>query len=233
MDWSKDPLLFTPSQAPVRLDPARVIVLGRSQSCDLSIPSPEASRKHAELRFHDDAWHLHDLGSTNGTRVNGAGVEGQRRLAPGDRIEIGGHTVTFCQMESRGALGENMDEAKTRLHQPRPEADALRGDLAEIPSFAVLQVLEMGRKTGVLDVTAEGAEGRIWFEAGAPVHAEAKGCVGFDAAVVVCHAVQGRFVFESGVPAPENTIRCSVTQLLLEATRQLDEGARLEEIPEA
>jgi hypothetical protein len=210
-----------------------VIVLGRSQSCDLPVPSPEASRRHAELRFHDGGWVLHDLGSTNGTRVNGEPVIGQRGLRPGDRIEIGGHVITFCQMESRGAMSDTQGEAETCVFQPRAEADALRGDLAEIPSFAVLQLLELGRKTGVLEVVSEGVEGRVWFDGGAPVHAEAKGCLGFDAAVAVVNAARGRFSFDSGVPSPDRTIRCSVTQLLLEATRELDERARLDEAGEA
>jgi hypothetical protein len=50
----------------------------------------------------------------------------------------------------------------------------------------------------VLQITSDGAEGRIWLEDGAPVHAEAKTLLGFDAALCLVTAVKGRFAFEAG-----------------------------------
>jgi hypothetical protein len=90
----------------------------------------------------------------------------------------------------------------------------------------VLQILEMGRKTGVLEISGDGHEGRIWLENGLPIHAEAKGMLGFDAAVDLVQAGAGRFSFEARGDRPEPTIRISVTQLLLEASKLLDERAR-------
>ena len=45
-------------------------------------------RRHAQLFFRDDKWVIRDLGSTNGTRVNGVPV-GRCRLRPGDRVALG------------------------------------------------------------------------------------------------------------------------------------------------
>ncbi len=232
MDWSRTPLLFTASQPPLPLVADRTVVLGRSQSCELPLPSAEASRRHAEVGCRDGAWVVRDLGSTNGTQVNGETVSGERVLSPGDRIEIGACTITFCQMERRGASapGDPSGEAETRFLQPRQEAEALRGELSEVPSFAVLQILEMGRKTGVLEIVSERVEGRLWLHEGAPVHAEAKGVLGFDAAVALVNATTGGFSFEASATTPEHTIRCSATQLLLEASRLLDEDRRLGEL---
>lgn len=229
MDWSQAPLLFTASQPPLPLAAGRTVVLGRSQSCDLPVPSPEASRRHAEVSCRDGVWVVRDLGSTNGTQLNGATVAGEQVLRPGDRIGIGACTITFCRMESRAASEQDdpSGEAQTRWLQPRQEAEALRGELTEVPSFAVLQILEMGRKTGVLEIASERVEGRLWLVDGAPVHAEAKGLLGFDAAVVLVNATSGRFTFEAGARSRDHTIRCSATQLLLEASRQLDEERRL------
>jgi len=229
MDWSRAPLLFMASQPPLPLSAERVVVLGRSQGCDLPVPSPEASRRHAEVLCRDGAWWVRDLGSTNGTQVNGEAVAGERALRPGDRIEIGACTITFCLLESRAGSpvpGDPSGEAQTRLWAPRQEAEALRGELSEVPSFAVLQILEMGRKTGVLEIASERVEGRLWLAEGAPVHAEAKGVLGFDAAVALVNATSGRFSFEASATTPEHTIRCSATQLLLEASRLLDEERR-------
>ena len=51
------------------------IVLGRSRDCDLILPDVLLSRRHAELVRADNGWLLRDLGSLNGTRLNGARVE--------------------------------------------------------------------------------------------------------------------------------------------------------------
>jgi hypothetical protein len=64
------------------------LVIGRNPSCDIVLPGPEVSRIHARLSFRDGSWILQDLGSTNGTIVNGAQV-GRCRLHPGDRVLIG------------------------------------------------------------------------------------------------------------------------------------------------
>ena len=47
------------------------IVIGRSSRADISVPDPSLSRSHAELSFEGNSWSVKDLGSRNGTRVNG------------------------------------------------------------------------------------------------------------------------------------------------------------------
>jgi hypothetical protein len=89
----------------------------------------------------------------------------------------------------------------------------------------VLQILEMGRKSGVLLIESEQGPGKLWLCAGAPIHAETRLQKGFDAAVAVVHMAAGRFAFEPQREAPERTIQASVTELLLEASRLQDESA--------
>ena len=64
------------------------LVLGRRRDCDVVLSSDAVSRRHAKLSFRDGNWVIRDLGSTNGTRVNGIRV-GRCRLRPGDRIALG------------------------------------------------------------------------------------------------------------------------------------------------
>ena len=99
----------------------------------------------------------------------------------------------------------------------------IRGDVAEIPPFAVLQILEMGRKTGVLQLETDDGPGSLWLCDGSPVQAETKSLRGFEAAMAVVNASAGQFAFEPSRAAPDCTIQASVTELLLEASRQLDE----------
>jgi FHA domain-containing protein len=69
--------------------------IGRSRSCDVVLDDANVSRQHAEVRPRGGAWIVADLGSTNGVAVNGVRIEQARKLAPGDRIELGTTVLTF------------------------------------------------------------------------------------------------------------------------------------------
>src|SRR5215218_6729808 len=69
--------------------------IGRSARSDLCIPDAFASRLHAEVRQEGDSFWLHDLGSANGTRYNGAPVKAPVPLTTGDEIQIGETKIGF------------------------------------------------------------------------------------------------------------------------------------------
>ena len=184
----------------------------------------DVSRRHSEVLCRADGFAVRDLGSTNGTYVNGEKVEGERVLQPGDRIEIGATSITFCEIETEvePVVPDALPEGQTMVYT-RPR-EGFNGDLSEIPVFALLQVLELGGKTGLLRIDWSDGNGCIWLRKGAPVHAEAGKQLGFDAAVSIANAETGQFRFEPDVPSPDQTIAATVTELLLEAARQLDES---------
>lgn len=66
-----------------------VIVLGRSEEADLVIGDPYASDFHMRLVAQESGMVLHDLGSTNGTYVNGRRVTAPTELRRGDTIQLG------------------------------------------------------------------------------------------------------------------------------------------------
>jgi FHA domain-containing protein len=70
------------------------VTIGRLPECEVVVHDPGASRRHAQLREQQGAWTLTDLGSTNGTQLNGHTVQ-QRALADGDRITIGTTVIEF------------------------------------------------------------------------------------------------------------------------------------------
>ncbi len=221
------PMLFLPPRPPWQLRERQRVVLGRSRTCELTLPGSDASRRHAEIGPGRAGFVVRDLNSTNGTYVNGERVD-EHTLQPGDRIQIGDSTLTFCHVDAEwGDPASGDHEAKT-VATPRPQApspsEAFRGSLCEIPAFAVLQVLELGRKTGRLQLDSGALEGVLWLDRGHPVHAEANGMLGFDAALEIVNAASGHFVFEPRAVMPEPTISASMTELLLEGTRTLDEG---------
>jgi hypothetical protein len=71
------------------------VTLGRSRQCDIVLSDPNVSRQHAEVRPRGGSWVLIDLGSTNGSRINGRRVDGPEVLKPGDRIELGETSLKF------------------------------------------------------------------------------------------------------------------------------------------
>jgi Protein of unknown function (DUF3662)/FHA domain len=83
------------------LDGRRLIVgpsgvtLGRSSRCDVVLDDPNVSRQHAELRPRGGSWVLTDLGSTNGSSVNGRRIDAPTVVKPGDEIELGTSVMTF------------------------------------------------------------------------------------------------------------------------------------------
>ena len=64
-------------------------VFGRSEDADIPIDDPYASEFHARLGVQDDKVIVHDLGSTNGTYVNGRRVTSPRSVVRGDTVQIG------------------------------------------------------------------------------------------------------------------------------------------------
>jgi hypothetical protein len=70
------------------------VVLGRSRACDVHVADVNISRRHAELRQEGATYWIIDLGSTNGTIVNGKRVE-RERLRDGDRITLGSTEILF------------------------------------------------------------------------------------------------------------------------------------------
>ena len=70
------------------------VVIGRLGGSDIVLTDPGASRRHAEVRRENGRYVISDLGSTNGTLVNGR-ADGERTLEEGDRISIGRTVLEF------------------------------------------------------------------------------------------------------------------------------------------
>ncbi len=68
--------------------PSSVTIIGRRQECDLCIPLMIVSRRHCEIYESEGNLNIRDMGSRNGTYVNGQQVE-EAQLNPGDTIGVG------------------------------------------------------------------------------------------------------------------------------------------------
>jgi hypothetical protein len=88
-DGTKVLFVKSESQQGVELDVTDVTVLGRSSETDVVLDDPYASDFHMRLVAQDEGLMLHDLGSTNGTYVNGRRVTAPTQLRRGDTIQVG------------------------------------------------------------------------------------------------------------------------------------------------
>lgn len=66
------------------------LLVGRRESCDIVLRFPNVSSRHCELTLTDGHWYVKDLGSSNGTKVNGTRVS-EQRLDPGDKLSVAKH----------------------------------------------------------------------------------------------------------------------------------------------
>jgi pSer/pThr/pTyr-binding forkhead associated (FHA) protein len=85
---------------------SEVMTIGRRQSCDIRLNFQNISGTHCELAFKNGVWHVRDLNSTNGVKVNGERTL-RRPLRPGDEIEIAKHRY-IIQYQLQG--GTKIDE---------------------------------------------------------------------------------------------------------------------------
>lgn len=82
------------------------LLVGRRESCDIVLRFPNVSGSHCELSLNEGYWFVKDLGSSNGTKVNGTRVT-ESRIDPGDKLTIARHDfeVSYDPMATGGAAG--------------------------------------------------------------------------------------------------------------------------------
>ena len=83
----------------IELTESRPYVLGRSKQADFHIDNRAVSRLHTQFTPRPGNWLIKDLGTRNGTWLNGVRLEEETPIKEGDRIEIGNLTMVAMKME--------------------------------------------------------------------------------------------------------------------------------------
>jgi HD-GYP domain-containing protein (c-di-GMP phosphodiesterase class II) len=120
-------------------DADRRLGIGRMPSCDVFLDDASVSRRHAEVFFSEAGWLVRDLGSTNGTFLNGTRLgAATQRLRAGDHLQPGKVVLSVESLEEDGAAGDEPLQGPTFVEGP-PLGDAASSSPAQgVPADCAL-----------------------------------------------------------------------------------------------
>ncbi len=106
------------------------IVFGRSDDTDITVPDQRISRSHGKFTREDGIYHLEDLDSSNGTKINGSSIQKQR-IEDGDRIEAGETEMVFLLNPDELTAYEDEEETNEvePVEEPSPQEEPDPEDL--------------------------------------------------------------------------------------------------------
>lgn len=113
----------------------RTVLLGRGPLADLEVKDPAVSRRHAQISLSDGRCFVADLGSGNGTFVNGQRLTAPVALAEGDQVRLGGTILEFRGEGERGRDREKTSNSRVSIREVEVES----GSRSVIMPFAGLR----------------------------------------------------------------------------------------------
>jgi pSer/pThr/pTyr-binding forkhead associated (FHA) protein len=213
----------------------REIIIGRSSDLDMVLVEDMVSRRHAKITTTDADIFIQDMGSTNGTFVNGEKIAGRARLTEGDRILVGTSIIKVVGVDADIA-SQSEAEARRRLEagaqRQSTSGRPMSGVIEEIPLPDLLQLLSTSRKSGVLTIVTPGQVGKIYLRKGQLYFA----AINDDFAVSPQKAIYRMLTWTTGTFELEPSVEMQVMEeiqesteaLLMEGVRQLDEFRNLQ-----
>ena len=224
-----------------RLRAGQILFAGRSSSTDIFLDENLVSRRHAKFAWVNDEVKVQDLGSTNGTFVNGRKVL-SATIKSGDKVQIGQTLMKVyfsddptADLSAIYALTDAFRERAEPSAQAQPRKKTFQGNLALMALPELLQMMAANRSTGILELTRENLAGRIYCKDGKLQYA-VLGPVECEKAVFRMLAWKDAdFEFRPETFDAEKFARqvsMSLENVLMEGFRQMDELEKLSpEVP--
>ena len=213
----------------------REIIIGRSSDLDMVLVEDMVSRKHAKIVTQGEQVYIMDLGSTNGTFVNGERIK-KSRLKEGDRILIGTSIVKLISGAdaaldtARGGTGPtSLEESAVRSGQKG--GVTMSGSIREVPLPDLLQLFGTSKKSGVLIIRGA-QEGRVYLRQGRIHYAMIDGNHDLGPMKAICRLMMWEEGdFELQPPTDEKfqlELDDSTEAIIMETMRQVDELRRIQ-----
>jgi len=150
------------------LVPGKDIIIGRSSELDVVLVEDMVSRKHAKITFMDQQIAIADLGSTNGTFVNGERIK-QAKLKDRDRILIG---TSILQIQVAGAEQKSGGQMTEVADSQDNQMDINSGNLTDMPLIELLRIHKASHTSGILNIDGSEDQGEIYFKNGNIIYAQ-------------------------------------------------------------
>jgi pSer/pThr/pTyr-binding forkhead associated (FHA) protein len=205
------------------LGDAREIVVGRSSDLDMVLVEDMVSRRHARIACTEHQIVIEDLGSTNGTFVNGEKIS-RATLKEGDRVLIG---TSILKVVSTDSTTQAVRREELPSGGRSGQAKTMSGAIDEIPLPDLLQLFGSSKKSGVLVVGSDEDVGKIYLRKGIVYFAtinDLEDVPPLKSIFRILTWTKGTFDLE---PAEERAIpgeiSATVQELLMEGLRQIDE----------
>src|SRR3954447_7799187 len=135
-------LIYGTSDLGKRFELSHNTSIGRDTSNDICVDMSFVSRQHARVTRRDQLWFIEDLGSRNGTQINGQQIEGVTRLDNGDQIKIGGAIFKYIAGGNVEALFHEeiyrmtIFDGLTKVHNKRYLLDFLEREIARARRYS-------------------------------------------------------------------------------------------------
>ena len=229
---------------PLELDTE--ILIGRSSDLDMVLVEDMVSRQHSRITTHGGELYIEDLGSTNGTFVNGEKIS-KKRLKEGDRILVGTSIIKLVAATDGEEGGTSPDirdlpEDAYQTPQSLPAVAATRhggttitgsisGLIDEVPLPDLLQLFSTSKKSGVLVINSHHLIGEIFLREGRVYFSKintAPDISPYKGFYRLLAWTTGTFSLDHPSSQTFNEeMEASTEALLMEGMRQLDEIANL------
>jgi hypothetical protein len=224
------------------LEENREVLVGRSSDLDMVLVEEMVSRKHARLQLSQGRIEIEDLGSTNGTFVNGERIT-RMSVGEGDRILIGSNILRVVSLDNESGKAPAKISATPggsrrgvrRFNGGAPMDTRMSGSLDDIPLPDLLQLFGSSKKDGILLIDSGISVGRVVLKGGTVHYAQIDREGGGAEPLPPLKAVYRMLTWETGVfeldPLDDQVysevIDLSVQEVLMEAFRQKDELSQL------
>jgi hypothetical protein len=236
---------------PMKIAEKNKTTIGRSEGNTIVLPERRASRIHAQIEWSEQSkkFLLSDLNSSNGTYLNGKKIMPTETLAlqDWDKIRIASAVFTARFVSDPGVLKYEFKELRQRVHTEATEIinvselekminsePVLSGSLEHLCAIELFQMLENGRKTGVLTIKTDDCLGTFGIQEGNIITAQVGDLIGETAVFNILNCNKGQFAFLAQ-PSINETAQISIptTMLLMEGCRLLDEANAAAQAPES